>query len=546
MAKPPAKSCASTQQSVSASGNIQAYNRSATTTTRGRSTRTALKALKPITPVSSPPPTLSQDQVEVVIPEINVINSEETISQANENESINAVQEINSIVRQSVLDIPSICQLRDYPNLSNPLLISARVPLPYSPPVSPLFGNDEGDILESTPVTPDGSPKQESVIKPNPAYIYSVSVEKSSSAVLEAANSEPVFASTPVGEWDNCLQLPTFLYSDSEFWRSRSHCRHKIPIVSTDTSDDDIFADKSLYCPLLEDPVTQHNIALTQSSIEPLESVSDMAGSKESEEAHIKALDMKVRDLCDDLDPNLISEHSAPSMNRELDKISDAKDSYRQAVRNYLTNFSDHISLPEKAQWEADLASTLKLVKEHKFKVLEKVNILNPPAPSMTEFEKETIELQKKQLSIQEQVLKTKQNEALAIAKPLKKLLEDKCTELEEDIVQIPASDISAGDDQQVTKVMQKIGSWRKSLESVTSLYQQFQTTTALHKLPQADHDKVTADFERVKTVLTEVITIAEEEDTKRHLYSLDKTPRVEQIKWPQFSGDPGEDFFQI
>ena len=126
--------------------------------------------MKPITPSSSPPPTLSQDQVEVVIPEINVINSEETISQSNENESINAVQEINSIVRQSVLDIPSICQLRDYPNLSNPLLISARVPFPYSPPVSPLFGNDEGDILESTPVTPDGSPKQESVIKPNPAY----------------------------------------------------------------------------------------------------------------------------------------------------------------------------------------------------------------------------------------------------------------------------------------------------------------------------------------------------------------------------------------
>ena len=252
MGKPPVEPCTSTQQSKSASGKIQVNSGSAVIKSGGRNTRTALKALKPITPRSSPPPTQSEDKCQEAIPTINVIDSEEANLQSNENESIQAVQELNSIVRQSVLDIPSICQLRDYPNLSGPSLASlssARVSLPFSPPISPSLGSDEEEILECTPITPDGSPKHESVIKPNPAFIYSVG--QSNPIVSEEAKSEFVYASTPVGgEWDNCLQPPTFLYSYSEFWRSRSNCQHKIPIVSTDTSDDDIFADHSIFCPL--------------------------------------------------------------------------------------------------------------------------------------------------------------------------------------------------------------------------------------------------------------------------------------------------------
>ena len=45
-------------------------------------------------------------------------------------------------------------------------------------------------------------------------------------------------------------------------------------------------------------------------------------------------LGVKVRDLCDDLDPEMITSLSAPSMKGELDVISTARDSYRQAVRD--------------------------------------------------------------------------------------------------------------------------------------------------------------------------------------------------------------------
>ena len=95
---------------------------------------------------------------------------------------------------------------------------------------------------------------------------------------------------------------------------------------------------------------------------------------------------------------------------------------------------------------------TLKSVQAHKFSVLEKVNQLIPPVIQMSEFERETIELQKKQLKLQEDAVKGQETEALAIARPLKKLVADKCTDLEDESNQTPESRIRKGDDQLVSK----------------------------------------------------------------------------------------------
>ena len=39
---------------------------------------------------------------------------------------------------------------------------------------------------------------------------------------------------------------------------------------------------------------------------------------------------------------------------------------------------------------------------------------------------------------------------------------------------------------------------------------------------------------------------MAEDQDLKRQLFSLDTSNRGEQIKWPVFGGEPGEDFFKF
>ena len=136
----------------------------------------------------------------------------------------------------------------------------------------------------------------------------------------------------------------------------------------------------------------------------------------------------------------------------------------------------------------------------------------------MSEFEKETIALQKQQLELQQNAESSKHKEAEAIAQPLKRLLIEKCTNLE----QIPVTMLKTGDEQQVVKVMHKLSDWKGQLESISLLHQQLLTKTALHPLPSEDQTLIDAAFERTKASLADIVTTAEEEDDRRQLYSLD------------------------
>ena len=56
--------------------------------------------------------------------------------------------------------------------------------------------------------------------------------------------------------------------------------------------------------------------------------------------------------MCDDLDVNLITSHSALSMSGELEKIEVARNNYRNTVRKFLLDFADNLSAPEAEQWK--------------------------------------------------------------------------------------------------------------------------------------------------------------------------------------------------
>jgi hypothetical protein len=229
----------------------------------------------------------------------------------------------------------------------------------------------------------------------------------------------------------------------------------------------------------------------------------------------LRLLDTKVRDMYNDLLPGFITQVSAPSMKGELKEISTVKDEFRQAVRSHLNQFASELTSTEKTQREADLSSTLNVVQAHKFGVLEKMNHFLPPAAPISEFERETIELQKRQLKTQEDAVEIKKEEALAFAKPLKRLVMQKCAELDNELEQLPSSQLQTGDDQQMTRAMLKLAGWKTKMESIRTTFQEFQTTT-------------------------------EDEDEKRQLFSLDTSVWGEQVKWPVFAGDYGEDFFKF
>ena len=107
-----------------------------------------------------------------------------------------------------------------------------------------------------------------------------------------------------------------------------------------------------------------------------------------------------------------------------------------------------------------------------------------------------------------------------------------------------PVNKLTEGDEQQVTRTMLKLAGWRSQMETITTMHQDLLTKTALHQLPASEKSEVTAAVERTKTSLDSIATTAEDEDLRRQLYSLDTSNRGEQVRWPCFSGDSGEDFF--
>ena len=425
--------------------------------------------------------------------------------------------------------LQSISQLKDYPNLSTlplPIPEVSLAKLPHSAPSSPISKLSTLEIELGNPLTPSNSPNQTSVILANPNIINNQQFPRASTPAL-------VGQSPAVGSWDNYLDNPTYKL-DSEFWQSRDIVKvNKVRLVSTDVSD---LGDLSVVL----DSSSNTNQVLDQGLL----ATKNIAMEKAAED--LADLETKVRDMCSDCDPNLITSDSAPSMRDELEKIGETRDRYRSGVRKFVKEYADSLGSPEKLQWESDMKNVVTLVNQHKFNVMAKVNQLLPAASRMTAFEHASIELQKKQLEIQQTEASSKKDEAIATAQPLKTLILEKCNDLDSDLEQISVGELVTGDDLFVTRTMQKLSDWKRSLESITSTYQDFQTKTAVHKLSDSEHSAVNSAVEKTKSLLGDIISVAEDQDQKRQLFSLDTTSRVEQVKWPVFSGDPGEDYFKF
>ena len=280
-----------------------------------------------------------------------------------------------------------------------------------------------------------------------------------------------------VGSWDPYLEAPSFQVLNQVWPR-------KVQLVSTDCSD-------------LDDTVPLESLGGSNNKSSAV-AMSPPSPKNEAERS-LRGQDVDIRNMVDDLNPALITRDSAPAMNNELKSIGEAKDKYRRDVGKYLADFAEDISGPEKAQWEVDKKNLVDYVMKHKFDVLAKVGQVNPPPTPMTEFEQETIKLQRLQISLHERSVEAKKEETLAAALPLMGSLLDKCVELDEELESVTIVDLSTGDDHFVTRTMLKLGDWKSKMAVIDSLYQEFQFKTAVHKLPDHDQNGVSGAVTRTK-----------------------------------------------
>ena len=198
----------------------------------GRRTKTALKAAKPLTPKSNPP-TNPIHPLAAFTPQDIPTTCYQPIQPFAIFDDIPTQPPSDAPeLFLPELNIPSISQIRDFPNLSNPLPSSVIVHLPHSAPSSPIPSPFSFlDVEDGNPVTPTNSPSEVSVILSNPNFL-SVPTHPSRPRV-----STPV-SSQAVGSWDNFLEAATYQGLDQEFWgtRTQGSCR-QVQLVSTDLSE---------------------------------------------------------------------------------------------------------------------------------------------------------------------------------------------------------------------------------------------------------------------------------------------------------------------
>ena len=401
-------------------------------------------------------------------------------------------------------------------------LETALVTLPTFAPSSPtsIPHTYLEEIEPGNPVTPGTSPSPETPPPPLPP--------RSSTPRRFSFSSQP---SQGAGSWDNFLEDPSY-QENQEFWISRSTVK-KVKLVSTDISD-------------IEDSSEWTTVTSSQVSVLDQGIIESMSMTMIDSAAALRELETGVRDMCSDLDPDLVTADVAPNMTTELKHINEARNEYRKGVRKFLQDYADELSSSEKLAWESDMAGVVKLVNQHKFQVMAKVNQVAPPPAPMSAFEQATIDLQKQQLVIQQQEVSNKKEEALAVAEPIRKLVIEKCKELDEELEQTEISQLVVGEDQLVSRTMMKISEWRKALDRISDIYQDFQCKTAVYRLSSQEHTEVSAAFKRTKDSFISLVSVAEDQDQKRQLFSLDTSNKGEQVKWPTFSGESGEDFFKF
>ena len=133
--------------------------------------------------------------------------------------------------------------------------------------------------------------------------------------------------------------------------------------------------------------------------------------TKSEGEAQLRHMDIKVKDMCDDLDPVYIIKYpgSAPFMQSELWDISSVLYKYKSDLRAFLLVYNSELTEQEVVLWEKGLQNTEEVVKAHKLSVESTVNQVMPPSKHMlgpmTCYETKMIQLKEQSLKLKQDTL---------------------------------------------------------------------------------------------------------------------------------------------
>ena len=365
------------------------------------------------------------------------------------------------------------------------------------------------------------------------------------------------------GEWDGFVQTPTFLLN-RRFWnsRKRSDTEHsllsvgsfgslsspfKIPVVDTASSDLESLSEITMV-------VNAEQKSFAGDAQRQLELDQVLA----KVEADQKKLDLLMRSFT----PERIYEDMLSSVDCRLKEIRDLHLQVWADIGNILKEYSAELDQKSVDQFNALIKSLDDKVFAHERSIRAKIKELFPPAQPLSKYEEESLKIQKMAAEAQKALMDMEKEKKENAAKEATIKVNSKAAEFRNKVkvveefikvveVRENSNYWSEASDDILTDSMKDLSKWDSAMSTVEDIYLVFDNLVQIHGEPN-DADTTGYDSSSIKELLKEVRvdfkdakTEVVKQDKDRWLHSLDKGS-VEALKYPTFSGDPGQDLLKF
>ena len=107
-----------------------------------------------------------------------------------------------------------------------------------------------------------------------------------------------------------------------------------------------------------------------------------------------------VQDAIEELTEDDVDTVSVYTVDRDLDRILQKRDDFRNGVRDFLEDYNEHLEIAAQNTWKAAISTLNTEVKNHAKNIRTKAHSICPPSKPMSEFERAQLDIQQRQLDI--------------------------------------------------------------------------------------------------------------------------------------------------
>ena len=418
----------------------------------------------------------------------------------------------------------------------------ASVSTKVLPPIPPYSPARRARLLPPRPLTPFNSLSLQ-----KPTNLTGIRVNVSSPSL----HSAPV-SKDPSLDWDNYAESPSYNkgVDDLNFQNLEiSDCLNRtelnktrtIPVVDTSESS------------LSVSSFTREMSVFSQQRPDQMDSTTRnrIQQSMNIHSNKIHKLNRKFEEMVEDFGEDDVNRGNLKYVKEKLDAIADARSAVRDAINDYQDLYG---SVGDQTGTLSSLVSSVnQQVRTHANAIWAKVEELEhdqpgPQVQSVPDGVGQQVQPQAPSTTIQEKEA-ARQIEGKLSYEAKKMEFKDQ-VRLLKDSLRLPDIDTISDhwkqqSNSEVSFAMRRMSAWDKSLVTISKTFREYEKLSKQFDEDADDRDAVREDYVEIRNKVKEVGIAVMFEDEDRNLQSLQPS-RSEKVKYPTFSGDPGEDLVKF